>query len=209
MSLEEYDVIRRAHWVQGYRLAHRAADRWADSPSGIRHSIETQDRIFRMAESLRQRRYSPSARTIFPVLKAVDDAASWETGWDGAPTPMSAAAAGLVGYKVLFGKLPPVRGHDWPEGFERTEEAEAELATFGLRFHGFDPVVFDGTDPAAYVWALFEVAERETAGDKAVRRYGHRACPPRGLAVVPTPVRPRTPAPIPLQRSAEPAAMGR
>jgi hypothetical protein len=122
---------------------------------------------------------------------------------------MSAAAAGLVGHKVLFGKLPPVRDHDWPEGFELAEEAEAELATFGLRFHGFDPVVFDGTDPAAYVWALFEVAEREAACDEAVRRYGHRACPPRGLAVVPTPARPRTPAPIPLQRSAEPVGVGR
>jgi hypothetical protein len=209
VTLEKADLIRRAHWVEGYRLAHRAADRWAESPSGIRHSIETQVRIFQMAEELRQRRDYPNARILFPVLKAVDDAATWDTGPGGAPTPMSAAAAGLVGYKVLFGKLPPVRGHDWPEGFELTDEGEAELATFGLRFHGFDPIVFDGTDPAAFVWALFQVAQREAACDAEVRCYGHRACPPRGLAVIPTPIQPRTLATISLGHSAQPAGVGR
>jgi hypothetical protein len=209
MRLEDAEAIRQTHWVEGYRLAHRAADRWADGPSGIRHSMETQERIFRMAEALRERPDWPNAKLFFPVLKAVDDAASWETDSNGAPTPTSAAAAGLVGSKVLFGKPPPVRGHDWPEGFELTDEAEAELATFGLRFHGFDPIVFDGTDPAAFVWALFEVAQREAACGAEVRRYGHRACPPRGLAVVPTPIQPGTPAPISLGRSAEPAGVRR
>jgi len=209
MRLEDAEAIRQTHWVEGYRLAHRGADRWAESPSGIRHTIQTQDRIFRMAEALRERPEWPNAKLFYPVLKAVDDAASWETDSNGAPTPTSAAAAGLVGFKVLFGKLPPVRGHDWPEGFELTDAAESELATFGLRFHGFDPVVFDGTDPAAYVWALFEVAEREAACDEAVRRYGHRPCRPCGLAVVPTPIPPRTPAPISLARSAEPAGVAR
>lgn len=209
MTLENYEAIRRAHWVEGYRLAHRDADRWADSPRGIRHSVETQDRIFRMAERLRERQDWPKVKRFFPVLNAVDDAASWETRPNDPPTPTSAAAAGLVGYKVLFGKLPPVRGQDWPEGFELAEEAESELATFGLRFQGYDPVIFDGTDPAAYVWALFEVAERQAVCDEVVRRHEHRAYQPRGLAVVPTLVRPATPAAIPLHRSAEPAGVRR
>ena len=209
MTLDNGEAIRRAHWVEGYRLAHGDADRWAASRSGIRHSIETQDRIFRMAEQLRERRNDLNARPFLPVLKAVDDAASWETGPAGAPTPMSAAAAGLVGYKVLFGKMPAVRGHDWPAGFVMTEEAEAERASSGLRSIGFDPIVFDGTDPAAYVWALFEVAEREAACDETVRCYGDRVYRPRGLAIVPAPVRRRTPEPIPLHRSAEPAGVGR
>jgi hypothetical protein len=209
MTLEGAEAIRRERWVESYRLAHRGADRWANSPSGIRHTIETQDRIFRMAEQLRERRDRPNAAPFFPVLKAVDDAASWETGPNDAPTPTSAAAAGLVGYKILFGKLPPVRDLDWPDGFELTDEAESELATFGLRLGGFDPIVFDGTDPAAYVWALFEVGERQAACDEVVHRHEHRACPPRGLAVVSTPVRPRTPAPVPLHRSPQPAGVGR
>lgn len=209
MKVEPAEAIRRAHWVEGYRLAHRDADRWASSPSGIRHNVDTQDHIFRMVEGLLGRPDWPNARPFFPVLKAVDDAASWETDANDTPTPTSAAAAGLVGYKVLFGKLPPVRDHDWPEGFLLTAEAESELATFGLRLSGFDPVVFDGTDPAAYVWALFEVAERETACDQEVRRFGHRACPPRGLAVVPTSVQPRTPLPVPLRHAKQPAGVGR
>lgn len=208
MTLEDADAIRRAHWVESYRLAHRAADRWADGGSLIHHSLETQDRIFLMAEELRKRRDHPNTKTFFPVLKAVDDAASWDTGQDGAPTPMSAAAAGLVGYKILFGKLPPVRDHDWPEGFVITDESQSEHATVGLRSLGFDPVVFDGCDPAAYIWALFEVAQREADGEEAVR-YGRRACAPRGLAVVPTPVRPRTPVASPPEWSAEPAGVGR
>ncbi len=209
MKLETAEALRRAHWVEGYRLAHRDADRWASSPSGIRHTIATQERIFRMAEELRGRPDWPNARPFFQVLKAVDDAASWETDRNEAPTPRSASASGLVGYKVLFGKLPAVRDHDWPDGFQLTEEAESELATFGLRLSGFDPIVFDGADPAAYVWALFEVREREAACDQAVRRYGHRAWPPCGLAVVPTLVQPKTPVPIPLPQVTQPAGLAR
>jgi hypothetical protein len=209
MKLETAEALRRAHWVEGYRLAHRDADRWADSPSGIRHSVETQDHIFRMVEELRGRPDWPKARPFFPVLKAVDDAASWETDANDTPTPASAAAAGLVGYKVLFGKLPPVRDHDWPDGFQLTGEAESELATFGLRLSGFDPVVFDGTDPAAYIWALFEVREREAACDLAVRRYGHRAYPPCGLAIVPTPFQPKAPLSVPQHPAKQPAGVAR
>ena len=209
MKLADVEAIRRARWVEGYRLAHLGADRWANSPSGIHHSHKTQERIFRMAEQLRRRREWPNAAPFFPVLKAVDDAASWEMGSADAPTPTSAAAAGLVGYKILFGKLPAVRDHDWPDGFELTEEAESELATFGLRLGGFDPIVFDGTDPAAYVWALFEMGERQAACDEVVRRQEHRATPPRGLAVVSAPVRPKTPAPLPLHRSPQPVGAGR
>ena len=138
MKLETAEALRQARWVQDYRLAHRDADRWANSPSGIHHTIETQDHIFRMAEELRGRLDWPKTKLLFPVLKAVDDAASWETDAHDTPTPASAAAAGLVGYQVLFGKLP------------------------------LDPVAFDGTDPAAYIWALFKVRQRAAAGDQAV-----------------------------------------
>jgi len=209
VSLEDAQAIRRERWVEGYRLDHRGADRWANSPSGIRHSMATQERIFRMAQQLRERRDWPHAAPFFPVLKALDDAASWEVGSDGAPTPTSASAAALVGYKILFGKLPPVRGHDWPEGFELSGEAESELATFGLRLQGFDPIVFDGNDPAAYLWALFEMTERQAACDEVIERHEHRAFPPRCLAVVRAPARPTAPAPVPLHHAPQPAAVGR
>jgi hypothetical protein len=209
VKLEDAEATRRERWVESYRRAHRGADHWANSPSGIHHSTLTQERIFRMAEQLRERRDWPDAAPFFPVLKALDDAARWEVGSDGIPTPTSASAAGLVGYKILFGKLPPVRDHDWPEGFEVSEEAESELATFGLRLQGFDPVVFDGNDPAAYVWALFEINERQVACAKVVERHERRDSPPRGLAVVCAPIRPTAPAPVPLPHAAQPVGAGR
>jgi hypothetical protein len=209
MRFEAAEAIRRAHWVDGYRLAHRDADRWADSPSGIRHGIETQDRIFRMAEQLLERDDWPTATPFFPVLIALDDVAAGEVGDDEVPTAISASAAGVVGYKILFGKLPPVRDHDWPDDCELSDQAGSELATFGLRARGFDPVVFDGNDPAAYVWALFEIAERQAACDEVIARHEHRAHPPRGLAVVAAPVRQPEPGPLPLRRSAQLAGVGR
>jgi len=94
MKPDDAGPIRRERWVGSYRLAHRGADRWASSPSGVRHSVETQERIFRMAEQLRERRDWPNAAPLFPVLKAVDDVASWEIGPNQALTPGSASAAG-------------------------------------------------------------------------------------------------------------------
>lgn len=207
MNREDAQAIRRARWVERYRLAHRDADRWANSPSGIRHSIETQDRIFRMAEQLHQRGDRPEAAPLFAVLKAVDEAASRGIGPNEALTPPSAAVAGLIAYKILFGKLPSVRDQAWPAGGERTDEAESELATFGLRARGFDPIVFDGTDPAACAWALFEIGERQAACDEVVR-HKYRACPPRGLTVIATPARLQWPAPVRLHRSPQPAGVG-
>ena len=56
-----------------------------------------------------------------------------------------------------------------------------------LRLNGFDPVVFDGRDPAAFVWAIFEMERRLEAAAAAVRagraRYPVRL--PYGVAVAP------------------------
>ena len=56
-----------------------------------------------------------------------------------------------------------------------------------LRLNGFDPIVFDGRDPAAFVWAIFEIERRLTTAAAAVRagraRYPVRL--PYGVAVAP------------------------
>ncbi len=56
-----------------------------------------------------------------------------------------------------------------------------------LRLNGFDPIVFDGRDPAAFVWAIFEIERRLEAAGAAVRegraRYPVRL--PYGVAVAP------------------------
>jgi hypothetical protein len=195
--------------VHRYRLAHPYADHWARSKGGIPHTIETQNRVFRMVDHELRRRDKLSASEFFHVLRALDDAARWETGPNRLPTPSSASAMGLVGYKILFGKLPPVRGHDWPADCELTEEAESDLATLGLRAQGFEPIVFDSCDPAAYIWALWAIDERKQTANEAIRRESRPAAPARGLAVTRAPVRHHAPTPIPLRRSLEPVGMGR
>lgn len=56
-----------------------------------------------------------------------------------------------------------------------------------LKLNGFDPIVFDGRDPAAFAWAIWEMERRLTAAAAAVRS-GEQRYPvslPYGIAVAP------------------------
>lgn len=171
--------------IRRYKEDHPAAAQWARGSRTVCHSEETQGRIFRMAEQLRAVWAWPSVGSLFTMLEALDDVVDGETSSTVRPAAISAARAGLVGYKMLFGELPPLQYHDWPEGFELIDEREAELATIGLRAQGFDPIVVDGIDPAAYLWACFEMRERRESCSEVRRLHEHAAMEPRGLAVIP------------------------
>ena len=56
-----------------------------------------------------------------------------------------------------------------------------------LRLNGFDPIVFDGRDPAAFAWAIFEMECRLEAAAAAVRSGDDRypVLLPYGIAVAP------------------------
>lgn len=56
-----------------------------------------------------------------------------------------------------------------------------------LRLNGFDPVVFDGRDPAAFAWAILEMEERLAACAEAVRRQeaAYPVLMPYGIALAP------------------------
>lgn len=56
-----------------------------------------------------------------------------------------------------------------------------------LRLNGFDPFVFDGRDPAAFVWAIIEIEQRLEAAAAAVRagRAHYPVRLPYGVAVAP------------------------
>ena len=184
--------------IRSYRDNHPAAGEWARGSQKVCHTLETQGRIFRMAEQLRTAKDLSNVGRLFSMLQALDDIVDAETCRTSRASAISAAAAALVGYKVLFGKLPAVRDHDWPEGFERVDAREAELATIGLRAQGFDPIVIDGIDPAAYLWALFEMREREECCAEVRRLQQHAVMEPRCLAVVPQETaRPSMPVRIP------------
>lgn len=53
-----------------------------------------------------------------------------------------------------------------------------------LRLNGFDPIVFDGRDPAAYAWAILEMERRLEAAAQESARHGKAAVRlPYGIAV--------------------------
>lgn len=56
-----------------------------------------------------------------------------------------------------------------------------------LLLNGFDPIVFDGRDPAAFAWAVWEMENRLEAATEAVRsgRAGYPVPLPYGVAVAP------------------------
>ena len=98
---------------------------------------------------------------------------------------------------------------DWPQGFERVADSEAEPACMRLQGLGFDPVVIDGLDPAAYVWALFEMRERLAGCDEAIRLRQHPVSEPRCLTIVPEPpARQRLPRATAHRPAPEPVAAG-
>lgn len=170
--------------IRRYRERYPAARRWAAGSYKVRHSEQTQSRIFRMAEQLRVREDLPDLRTFFSMLEALDDVVDAETSPSARPSQWSASAAALVGYKILFGKPAPMQDHDWPSSFDRVADGEAELAAIGLQAQGFDPIVIDGLDPAAYLWAFYEMHERQGACADVTRLHQHPATQPRCIAVV-------------------------
>ena len=134
---------QRTAWVRRYRIDHAQADLWARGLRRVSHSLETQERVFRMAEQLA--RNGAHGTDLFTALEEADRCVALSTD------PHGAAAAG---YRVIssFVTLAP------ESGVICAEEDESHL-----RALGFDPVAFDGHDPAAYAWVMFELSKRAEA----------------------------------------------
>lgn len=73
---EDIETIRMGEWVSHYRRKNPDADRWARGYGVIRHSLETQARIFAMAEHLATRGVQGDGVPIFDLLYAADRVAS-------------------------------------------------------------------------------------------------------------------------------------
>lgn len=52
-----------------------------------------------------------------------------------------------------------------------------------IRAHGFEPIVFDGADPAAFAWAIFELSNRINASITQLRCDCHPSFTPIPLGV--------------------------
>jgi len=81
MSHRDYiETIRKNEWVTLYRKNNAAADRWAEGYGPIQHQVDTQTRIFAMAELLAARRIQGDGVPLFELLYALDrvtSAAMW------------------------------------------------------------------------------------------------------------------------------------
>jgi len=80
IDYDERDEIRTEEWVSLYRKSNPAADRWATGYGPIEHTVETQARVFAMAELLAARSVWGDGVPLFEALYAADrvtSAAMW------------------------------------------------------------------------------------------------------------------------------------
>jgi hypothetical protein len=149
---------QRTVWVRQYRIDDAQADLWARGLRRVSHSMETQERVFRMAEQLARR--GVDRTDLFTALEEADQCIVLSTD------PRGAAAAG---YRVITTLVALA--------LESLVICE-EQAESDLRAQGFDPLAFDGHDPAAYAWVMFELSARANAD----RHSRWRRCIPEALS---------------------------
>jgi hypothetical protein len=150
---EELDDLRTA-WVREYRHRQPVADLWAKGLRHVSHSMETQERVFRMAEQLERR--GVDRTDLFTALEEADRCVALSND------PHAAAEAG---HRAISTLVPLAQ-----ESLVIREEQDRT----NLQVHGFDPLSFDGHDPAAYAWVMFELGTRADAERRARWRRGDR-----------------------------------
>lgn len=155
---EQVNVADHA-WVAEYRGKYRAADRWANGLGRVSHSPETQDRVFRMTEQLARR--GVERADVFTALRAADRSMAF------AGDPQGAAKAGHQAITALVCLA------------EESILICTDQDHLTLQAFGFDPIAFDGHDPAAYAWVMFELNARGDAEREAqpLRCTCHRSLP--------------------------------
>jgi len=206
-EISELDDLRTS-WVAAYRQKHAEADWWAEGFGAVEHSLDTQERVFRMAEQLAGGGIDRLA--VFAALRQADGDAQASSGRlhegdlqtrhlylqgravrsddyhrDPWSASLLAAAAGcgvidtlLGSHGVVVNLLPPEAfedqlgraGHRWlpqPQAGRAIILLDRTPRLDHLRAMGFDPITFDGADPGAFAWAIFELASR--AEDAAIQ----------------------------------------
>ena len=110
-----------------------------------------------------------------------DGAFEEQRGSDWAPRWWRAEDSGLVTPIMI------ANGRRIDQRTTMSQEGGAGWFVRHLRLNGFDPIVFDGRDPAAFVWAILEMETRLGAVAERIRR-GEARYPvplPYGVAVAP------------------------
>jgi hypothetical protein len=149
---------QRTEWVREYRRGNAPADLWARGLRYVSHSVETQERVFRMAEQLA--RGGVDRADLFMALEEADRCVALSN---------DPHAASEAGYRAISTLVPLAL-----ESLAiRADEDESDL-----RALGFDPLAFDGHDPGAYAWVMFELSTRANAE----RRSRWRRCVPQAFS---------------------------
>ena len=222
-ELSQLDDLRTS-WVAAYRQKHAEADWWAEGFGAVEHSLDTQERIFRMAEQLAGRGIDRLA--VFAALRHADGVAQAGSGrlregdlqtrhlylqgravrsddyrrepWCSS-LPAAAAGCGVVdtllsSRGVVVNLLPPEGFDEQPgrAGQRWLPQPQAGRAIIlldraprlgHLRAMGFDPITFDGADPGAFAWAIFELAARAEDATTQLRCDCHPGVRPIPLGV--------------------------
>ena len=217
---EHLDDVRSA-WVVDYRRDHAEAQRWAEGIWSVEHTVETQERVFRMVEQLAARGTDRAA--LFAAFRRADvlvDAAGrgqvdlraehlyvegravrsddvrsgpWATALAAADAGC-ALIDGLIGDRTVVSLLRPEAfeerlGRESRQWFPQTQAGRVMIVIGDvpsldhLRSYGFDPITFDGADPAAFAWAIFELSNRLQAAVAQLRCDCHPSFAPVPLGV--------------------------
>src|SRR3990172_9976812 len=107
------------------------------------------------------------------VVFLSDGAFEEQRGSDWAPRWWRAEDCGLVTPNMIK------NGRRIDQRTTMSQQGGAAWFAQHLRLNGFDPLVFDGRDPAAFVWAILE-AERRLEAAAAQVQAGRRRHPGRG-----------------------------
>jgi phosphoketolase len=115
------------------------------------------------------------------VVFLSDGAFEEQRGSDWAPRWWRAEDSGLVTPIMIK------NGRRIDQRTTMSQQGGVEWFCDHLRLNGFDPIVFDGRDPAAFVWAILEMEYRLETATEAIRS-GQTRYPvllPYGIAVAP------------------------
>ncbi len=222
-EISQLDDVR-ASWVAAYRQKHAEADWWAEGFGALEHSLDTQERVFRMAEQLAGRGIDRLA--VFAALRHADGVAQASSGrlHEGdlqtrhlylqgravrsddyrretvcSSLPAAAAGCGVIdrllgSHGVVVNLLPPEgldeqlgrAGQRWlpqPQAGRAIILLDRAPRLDHLHAMGFDPITFDGADPGAFAWAIFELAARAEDAATQLRCDCHPSVRPIPLGV--------------------------
>lgn len=110
-----------------------------------------------------------------------DGAFEEQRGGDWAPRWWRAEDSGLVAPIMIK------NGRRIDQRTTMSQQGGAAWFARHLRLNSFDPMVFDGRDPAAFVWAIFEMERRLEAAAEEIReaRMKYPVALPYGVAMAP------------------------